>query len=191
MRPRMLMPPITDNSAAPVVGARPRSAARGTMWIMTVNRQNRSQNLATQSFQIVGERRASLKVFPPSSQAAGGAFAASPDAESGSCAVFPLVSASVGASPSGRKPSRPGLCFRICAAPTCRTMIVTPRVRQAIRQPGPAIRAATQIGTSTCPRPPPDFTNPVIRPRRLWNQRATVDRVATSWAAMPTPKNTA
>ena len=49
------------------------------------------------------------------------------------------------------------------------------------------MRSAANGGSSICPVAVPTFAIPVIIPRRRTNQRAMVERVATSWVLIPIP----
>ena len=49
------------------------------------------------------------------------------------------------------------------------------------------MRSAVNGGSAICPVAVPTFATPVIIPRRRTNQRAMVERVATSWVLIPTP----
>jgi hypothetical protein len=52
------------------------------------------------------------------------------------------------------------------------------------------MRPVAISGTRSWPEPVPTLTMPDIMPRRLTNQRATVDSVMTSWVLKPIPAST-
>ena len=156
----MLAPPITVSRIAATPRLMPRSMPCTAMWSGTVIRVGKKRNWAAQRVQNTRLRRISAK---PPPRPTGDAAAPGAAARSG----------------GGR---------RIAAAATSSNApAAIPRARAAPRQPRPAMRSAANGGSSICPVAVPTFAIPVIIPRRRTNQRAMVERVATSWVLIPTP----
>ena len=157
----MLAPPITVRRIAATPRVRPRSMPCTAMWSGTVIRVGKKRNWAAQRVQKTRLLRISAK--PPPRPAGTGA---APDAAARSGGGRRIDAAATSSNSARRDPERKS-------------------------RPAPAedrrMRRAATGGSTICPVAVPTFAIPVIIPRRRANQRAMVERVATSWVLIPTP----